>query len=243
MVEFQSPGPDLDAITGQHEVIRVKRSRLLDLILKLPLIGWTAFVGTFQVNALTNVIDAWPGRGGAFHSWLAVLSITSGLVFSILLIIVMINRLKPSHRYPDPMPNILAIIGAFLTVGLNLFPPVELGAVWSMVSTALIIIGSILSACVLYRLGKSFSVLPEARALVMAGPYAIVRHPLYVCEAVAILGLFIKVISIPSFLLLATQFAIQFVRILYEENILRTAFPEYRDYASHVPRFVPRLRG
>jgi len=38
------------------------------------------------------------------------------------------------------------------------------------------------------------------------------------------------------------QTALQLARIHYEEKVLAEAFPEYRDYAREVPRFLPRLR-
>jgi protein-S-isoprenylcysteine O-methyltransferase Ste14 len=38
-------------------------------------------------------------------------------------------------------------------------------------------------------LGRSISILPQARQLVTSGPYAFVRHPLYLGEMTAMLGI------------------------------------------------------
>ena len=48
--------------------------------------------------------------------------------------------------------------------------------------------GSLGSILVLWRLGKSFSIMPEARKLVTGGPYACARHPLYTVEIITIIG-------------------------------------------------------
>ena len=42
-------------------------------------------------------------------------------------------------------------------------------------------------------------------------------------------------------MLVVVQLAFQWRRVLYEEAVLRRAFPEYDDYARRVPRFIPRL--
>ncbi|MDQ6741518.1 MAG: hypothetical protein M3Z97_01220, partial [Candidatus Dormibacteraeota bacterium] len=49
--------------------------------------------------------------------------------------------------------------------------------------------GMAYSIWALLYLRRSFSILPEARRLVTHGPYALSRHPLYLGEAVAALGL------------------------------------------------------
>jgi protein-S-isoprenylcysteine O-methyltransferase Ste14 len=41
---------------------------------------------------------------------------------------------------------------------------------------------------VVIELGRSFSVMPEARRLVTNGPYSVIRHPVYLGEAVALAG-------------------------------------------------------
>jgi protein-S-isoprenylcysteine O-methyltransferase Ste14 len=95
---------------------------------------------------------------------------------------------------------------------------------------------------VLRWLGQSFSIMAEARRLITHGPYAIVRHPLYVCEEIALVGMLIQVISPLALLIAAAHGLLQFRRLLNEEKVLRATFPEYERYAAHVPRLIPRLR-
>ena len=71
-------------------------------------------------------------------------------------------------------------------------PPVlliEIGAAASIaaalaeiVSTVLILVSSVAAVVALLRLGRSFSMMAEARRLVTSRPYRYVRHPLYLVE-------------------------------------------------------------
>src|SRR5258706_7212102 len=124
-------------------------------------------------------------------------------------------------------------------MALAFLPKADLGPVLSAFSTTLILIGASLSFVVLRWLGKSFSILAEARRLVTEGPYRIVRHPLYICEGIAIVGVMLQVIS-PLAVLVAIAVAIvQYRRMINEEKILNSAFPEYRAYAARTPLVIP----
>jgi protein-S-isoprenylcysteine O-methyltransferase Ste14 len=88
-------------------------------------------------------------------------------------------------------------------------------------------------------LGRCFSVLPEARGLVTRGPYGVVRHPVYLGEIGACLGLVVAAPSAMNAVAFACFIAAQAVRMNLEERALRAAFPEYESYARRVPRFIP----
>ena len=90
-------------------------------------------------------------------------------------------------------------------------------------------------------LGRSLSILPEARRLVTQGPYAIIRHPLYLGELVALLGVTVQYFSGWALLLLLLQCAFQLGRIRNEERVLSSVFPEYRDYMARTARLVPHI--
>ena len=99
--------------------------------------------------------------------------------------------------------------------------------------------GTSLSFVVLRWLGKSFSILAEARRLVIEGPYRIVRHPLYICEGVALVGVTLQVLSPLAVLIAIVVAMIQCRRMINEEAILKLAFPEYHAYAANTPFLIP----
>jgi protein-S-isoprenylcysteine O-methyltransferase Ste14 len=101
--------------------------------------------------------------------------------------------------------------------------------------------GSILATVVLLYLGRSFSILPEARRLVVTGPYHFVRHPLYATEMICMLGLVIQFTFWPAVTVFLMQLVIQLERMRIEEQLLSNTFPEYEIYASNTARLIPGL--
>jgi protein-S-isoprenylcysteine O-methyltransferase Ste14 len=140
------------------------------------------------------------------------------------------------------VPCATALLGGFLLSALLLLSPRENLPVWTMVcADLLVVIGNILAMIVLLQLGRSFSILPESRQMVTRGPYAVVRHPLYLAEAVATLGLAIDFLSLWALLLVTMQFALQIARIHYEEKVLKKHFPAYAAYARKTWRLIPGI--
>jgi protein-S-isoprenylcysteine O-methyltransferase Ste14 len=110
-----------------------------------------------------------------------------------------------------------------------------------MVSTVLILAGSGAALYTLAQLGRSFSMMAEARRLVTWGPYRYVRHPLYVAEELAIIGLFMQFASVWSALVLAVHIAFQLRRMHNEETVLADIFPEYAAYRQRTARLLPGI--
>ncbi len=85
----------------------------------------------------------------------------------------------------------------------------------------------------------------KAKALVMTGPYGLIRNPLYVANSFACLGLcavggliwYVPVL----FVLLFTHYTLV---VKCEESFLLERFGEsYAEYLRRVPRWIPRLFG
>jgi len=151
-------------------------------------------------------------------------------------------RLRAVSKFAGTFPAIASFLGAYMLWPLILIGPCKDLPLWARIlSCILIIVSNILAVWILFWLGRSFSILPEGRKLVTRGPYAIVRHPLYLIEMVGILGTVINFLSWQAVLLFIAQTAMQFVRIHYEEQVLKESFPEYEDYALQTRRVIPYI--
>jgi protein-S-isoprenylcysteine O-methyltransferase Ste14 len=81
----------------------------------------------------------------------------------------------------------------------------------------------------------------EARRLVTSGPYRFVRHPLYLAEELAVVGIFMQSLSLWTALILAVQIAFQLRRMHNEEAILAESLPEYAAYRQRTARLLPGI--
>ena len=227
---------------SEHPVITVAPSWRWDFALRLPLVGWGGFVVTGNLSVIFQQVADWSKSSGDSERWLAIAGGLANILFFALIVVFTLRRLPPIRQYADLTPKILGFAGAFLTLALIPFAAKPVDPLLSALSTGMVVIGLVMAALALRGLNTAFSVLPEARVLVTTGPYALVRHPLYVCEEIAIIGIAIKALSTATVIIVCLHLAIQFARIRYEENILRAAFPEYPAYEQRVPRFFPRIQ-
>jgi protein-S-isoprenylcysteine O-methyltransferase Ste14 len=82
-----------------------------------------------------------------------------------------------------------------------------------------------------YQIGSSFSVTPQARALVTHGIYSKIRNPIYVFSALLLAGVFISFHFLWGLLLLLVLIPIQTIRAQQESKVLEEKFGEdYREY-------------
>jgi protein-S-isoprenylcysteine O-methyltransferase Ste14 len=80
-------------------------------------------------------------------------------------------------------------------------------------------------------------------ALATSGPYAYTRNPLYLGSLLIGVGFAVAARSWWIGIALVVMFvAIYLPVIRAEEEFLRQKFPEFADYAKHVPRMLPRIR-
>ena len=208
---------------------------MYDLLMRLPFACWVLACAISQSMGLahTSQIDTIDTMHIAMR--------LSTLAFLLLLGIVVVFRERPSAKATGLEPRISALAGTFLIYGIVLFPRQELSASAEVVSTVLTMIGTTGAIFALSQLGRSFSLMAESRRLVTSGPYRFVRHPLYVAEEVAMLGLFMQFASIWTALLFAAQIASQLRRIHNEEAVLNASFPEYDAYRRTTARLVPGI--
>jgi protein-S-isoprenylcysteine O-methyltransferase Ste14 len=103
------------------------------------------------------------------------------------------------------------------------------------------LVGVLLGIWTVWKLRHSFSLAPQARELVRAGPYRLARHPIYAAYALQYLGMWTGHFTLPFGLVVLAWMALIATRIHYEEMVLEGAFPEYAAYRQQVGRFAPRL--
>jgi protein-S-isoprenylcysteine O-methyltransferase Ste14 len=78
--------------------------------------------------------------------------------------------------------------------------------------------------------------------LTMTGPYAYTRNPLYLGSMLIAFGFAFASRGIWIAVALAVLFAVIYVPVIRgEEQFLRSKFPGFNEYASRVPRLLPRL--
>lgn len=80
------------------------------------------------------------------------------------------------------------------------------------------------------------------KQLTISGPYAYTRNPLYLGSFILAAGFAVAARSWWIVGVMIVMFGLIYIPVVAgEEGFLRQAFPEYDDYARHVPRMLPRL--
>lgn len=110
-----------------------------------------------------------------------------------------------------------------------------------ILGSVLLSIGLLWSLWSLRTLGRSFSVLAQARKVIRSGPYAVVRHPLYFGELVAALGVVLLTPSLGTALLWLALAGLQVFRMQHQEAVLEENLDDYANYRFTTRRLVPGL--
>jgi protein-S-isoprenylcysteine O-methyltransferase Ste14 len=173
------------------------------------------------------------------HLMLNIAARASSALFVALAAATTLTRLPPIRKAAGIEPRVAALLGTFLLTALAMLPRREISLIALAISCSFVVVGMLSSFVVLSWLGKAFSIMAEARRLVTHGPYRYVRHPLYVCEEIAVIGIFIQVMSPMALMIFVLHAVCQIRRMLNEERVLQAAFPEYENYARRTPRLIP----
>ena len=213
-----------------------RMNALGDFAGRFALVVIFAAMATHQVMALIALISS-PGE----LDFLDLAIRMASIAYVVLVVGLTIVRLKPIRSAEGFEPRLSALAGTFLSVVLVALPQPDIGTALRVISLVLIAAGWLLSACVLLWLGRSFSVMAQARQLVTTGPYAIVRHPLYLCEEITVLGIALAHLSIAAVLIVAVQWMFQLRRMANEEKVLGASFPEGAAYFAVTPKIIPSL--
>lgn len=161
------------------------------------------------------------------------------ICFYLLVIALFLTRSQAKATSRSLLARTLAYAGTFTPFILPFTRSPETDITPTLLSISIMTCGMLFVVYSLNTLGRSFGIMPQARALVRSGPYRLIRHPLYVGEIVAFGGAILAGFTIAKlgiFLLLA---AIQSYRAIQEEKLLEETIPEYSVYKATTKRFIP----
>lgn len=231
----------LRAGEADPRLLTFQKTKYYDAITALPLILWFAY-GALQLRPVLVGDGAKIADGTAsLFIWVQFFALSAAAAFDLLLVYLLVVRDRPVGKSRGILPRVCGVVGTFLGVGILQLPVAPLSLSMQIVAAALIGVGSLGSLLVLWWLGKSFSILPEARKLVTGGPYAFARHPLYAVEIITIVGTAVQFLAPWSWVIAAGVVVMLWIRSHYEEQVLADSFPEYGAYRSRTKRFIPGL--
>ena len=156
-----------------------------------------------------------------------------------MLVALLILTRSPAKAQADGLlPRIAAFVGTYLPWTITFFGKTD-HALPNLLSTACVLIGMIMMLVTIRHLGRSFSLVPQARSVVQTGPYRWIKHPLYLAEEIAILGVALQHLTPVTVIVLVLHIGVQVCRIHYEEDLLRRTCPEYCSYETSRWRLIP----
>jgi protein-S-isoprenylcysteine O-methyltransferase Ste14 len=208
---------------------------------------WTGYL---LVALITN-LDAFVAAHRQPATLLVVLAtaVASRLAFAAFLIVLLVSfvaRHEPRAKARGARARAVALLGTFLPTGLVLLPRYDESAVLNLASFALVASGNALAVYALFHLSRSASIMAEARRLVTTGPYRVAQHPLYLSEAIAVVGALLTYLWPPNvaaaaLAMFTAHVWCQLRRMRNEERVLAATFPEHAAYASRTARLVPGI--
>ncbi|SFP55074.1 Protein-S-isoprenylcysteine O-methyltransferase Ste14 [Bradyrhizobium sp. Ghvi] len=170
--------------------------------------------------------------------WPSLLSSFCLAVFYVLLALLIITRPPAKAHANGLLPRIAAFVGTYMPWTIAFFGETD-KALPNLASTACVLIGMVMMLVTIRHLGRSFSLVPQARNVVQTGPYRWIKHPLYLAEEIALLGVVLRSLTPLTVILLVLHIGVQICRIHYEEDLLRRNCPEYSSYEASRWRVIP----
>jgi len=209
----------------------------------VPLFLWSLLLAS-EIVALTRKAGEMAREGWREDLTLEAARHTLTLAFFLLVLAAYLSRLRAVSRAVGFREKVLPMlvflsgpVGIFILQQLDLPPRFHS----ARAAVSLSVAGLALSLWSLWHLRSAFSILAEARRVVHTGPYRVVRHPLYLGEAVTMLGLCLLQGTFTALAFWAGFNALQLLRARIEEDKLAREFPDYRAYRQRTRFILPGL--
>src|SRR5664280_1636700 len=212
-------------------------SRLLPATALAGLVFWQLGALISELQEL-NIHPGWMVLGECLRSVLYAL-------FLCFPIAAFLTHEPPRSRDGRLVVTCAALAATFLLAGLGLLAPSG-PDLWHAspesvgIALAVTLVGVGMAVGSAHSLGANFSFGPQGRALVVRGPYRLVRHPIYLAELLMILGVTVVDPRLVPVLGALCVVGLQLVRIRVEERLLRSTFPGFGRYTATTRyRLVP----
>jgi protein-S-isoprenylcysteine O-methyltransferase Ste14 len=189
----------------------------------------------FMLLALFVAIEMGTSLASPWPSLLSRFCLAS---FYVLLGLLVMTRAPAKAQAQGVLPRVAAFVGTYLPWTITFFGKTD-QALPNLVSTVCVLVGMIMMLVTIRHLGGSFSLVPQARSVVQTGPYRWIKHPLYLAEEIAILGVVLQYLTPVTVLIFVLHIGVQVCRIVYEEDLLRRNCPEYSSYEASRWRLIP----
>jgi protein-S-isoprenylcysteine O-methyltransferase Ste14 len=221
---------------------RIEQSRFYDWTMRLPIFLYSLYALVHDVIGFSGQVAREPAMWEHADAGviMATLARVSQWMFVALLAVLPLIRHRPIAKSTALLPRFAALVTVCIPPFCVLLERAPSNLFFNVLAVVAGVSASILGVLTLSFLGRSFSVMPEARRLVTTGPYSIVRHPLYLFELLGVVGIVLQVRSLPGVMLLALIVVLQIARARWEEAVLDRAIPEFAAYREQVPFLFPR---
>jgi len=137
----------------------------------------------------------------------------------------------PRERDWKPLSLAATLCATFYFLAFSIEPGIRL--VPEVLAAGMQVAGLFVQIYAKWSLRRSFGLLPANRGVVVAGPYRIVRHPMYLGYFVTDLGFLVANFGVRNVVVVLAQWTLQVVRIVKEEQLLSND-STYREYMSRV---------
>jgi protein-S-isoprenylcysteine O-methyltransferase Ste14 len=196
----------------------------------------------FSIFLARQLLFLWDGIHSVHNpsDYLFVLQQGLALAYFTMLVVLYSTRLPKRGTDHRVAVVFIAFTGTFSAIAAPFLPGGGHRQGLVLAADLLATFGLAYSVWGLAYLRRSFSIIPEARRLVTGGPYSLSRHPVYLGEIAAAIGINLATAGWAGGLAVVYFIVCELLRIRWEEGVLARAFPnDYPAYAHRVARYLP----